>query len=177
MFLLRWECVDWRTRTIFIPFGKTKNARRRLPMTERVAQALLARMPMKPEGWVFPSARSKSGHLTTVAKAWHNAREKAGLPKSVVMYCARHTFGTVAATSGNLFAVKTAMGHASLQTTEKYQHPGLEQIRATMEQKNAETALRHNLRHSVPDRPLDMPAKLLKQKVGPLGFEPRTKGL
>lgn len=112
VFLLRWEYIDWRTRTIFIPFGKTRNARRRLPMTQRVADALLARMPNKPEGWVFPSKQSKTGHITTVAKAWRNARDKAGVPKSVVMYCARHTFGTVAATSGNMFAVKTAMGHA-----------------------------------------------------------------
>jgi integrase len=108
---------------------------------------------------VFPSKKSKTGHLTTVAKAWRGARDNAGVPKSVVMYSARHTFGTIAMDkTGNPFAVKTAMGHASLQTTDKYQHPGLEQIRAAMEEKNTATlsaaAKRasaqdcHNLPHS-----------------------------
>jgi integrase len=58
VFLLRWEYIDWQCRTIFIPFGKTDNARRRVAMTQRMADALLARIPKKPEGWVFPSKRS-----------------------------------------------------------------------------------------------------------------------
>jgi len=42
------------------------------------------------EGWLFPSD-SKCGHLTTVSKMFAIARERAGLPKTVVLYSARHT--------------------------------------------------------------------------------------
>ena len=118
-------------------------------MTQRMADALLARMPKKPEGWVFPSKRSKSGHITTVAKAFAEAREAAGLPKSLVLYCARHTFGTDAlGRTGDLSAVMKAMGHSSPQVTMQYLHPGLNAIRKAMENRHAETLERHNLRHS-----------------------------
>jgi integrase len=135
-------------------------------------------LPQKAEGWVFPSKRSKSGHITTVARAWSEAREAAGLPKSVVLYCARHTFGTVAATSGNMFAVKTAMGHASLQTTDKYQHPGLEQIRAVMEEKNAATTgLRHKTRHNAVNGSPEIPSKLLEGNGGPARIRTLDQGI
>lgn len=39
------------------------------------------------------SRRLASGHLTTVAKQFRDARRKAALPESLVLYCARHTFG------------------------------------------------------------------------------------
>jgi integrase len=93
VFRMRWEHVDFRQHMIFNPFGKTNNFRRYVPMSEHMLEALWVRAAGKTEGWVFP-ANSKLGHLMTVAKAFSEARRKAGLAKSVVLYCARHTFGT-----------------------------------------------------------------------------------
>jgi integrase len=84
-----------------------------------------------------------------VAKAFAQARKDAGLPKSIVLYCGRHTFGTAALSrTGDLSAVMKAMGHSSVQVTMGYLHPGLNAIRDAMDKKNAETLERHNLRHS-----------------------------
>lgn len=39
--------------------------------------------------WVFPSPRSKTGHLNSIKTAFKRARKLAGLPSSMVLYTAR----------------------------------------------------------------------------------------
>jgi site-specific recombinase XerC len=86
---------------------------------------------------VFPLKTSASGHLTTVAKQFREARRLAGLPESLKLYCARHSFGTHAVeATRNVFAVADAMGHEDLKTTRIYQHPGLGAIRDAIDQRN-----------------------------------------
>jgi integrase len=87
----------------------------------RVRQALLARHEVRKEGWVFPSKRAKCGHLTTVNKQFEKARDSVGLPKDLVLYCARHGFGTeMYRAIKNLFAVMNVMGHTAVSTNMKY---------------------------------------------------------
>lgn len=109
-------------------------------MSERVQDALLLRAKGSSE-WVFPSLRSKTGHLTTVANRWRKARQTTGLDPAVKLYCCRHTFATdVLERTGNLAALMKVLGHADAQTAMKYQHPGLEQIRKAVEERNREHA-------------------------------------
>src|SRR6266478_386605 len=141
---MRWENIDLLQRTILNPYGKTEKARRVVPMVERVLSVLELRRAGRSEGWVFPSPKrnSRSGHfsLSTVEHQFKDARTKAGLPKELVLYCARHTYATDAlARTGNLAAVMDTMGHASVQTTMIYQHQGLEQIRSAINLRNKES--------------------------------------
>jgi integrase len=140
VFRLRWEHVNWQKRTVFVPYGKTKNSRRYVPMSERVVEVLVSRAKGSSE-WVFPSRRSKTGHLTTVANQFRQARQDVGLDPAVKLYCCRHTFATdVLERTGNLAALMKVLGHADAQTAMKYQHPGLEQIRKAVEERNREHA-------------------------------------
>jgi integrase len=88
-------------------------------------------------GWLFP-AKSKSGHLTTVAKAFARARKKAGLPSTVVLYSARHTFGTtVLEETKNPAVTMKAMGHGSARMMMRYQHPEyVEAVRRVINRRN-----------------------------------------
>ena len=80
-----------------------------------------------------------------IAKKFREAREAAGLPRSVVLYAARHTYGTfVYDATKNLKVVMDSMGHSDVRTTMRYQHPELEQVRIAIDQRNAQ---RHNSRH------------------------------
>jgi integrase len=69
---MRWEQITWfngRYGTIRIPSGKTKAAKRTLPMTPRLRTALESRWILagKPDdGWVWP-APTQSGDATTIA--------------------------------------------------------------------------------------------------------------
>ena len=62
---------------------------------------------------------------------------KLGIPDSLKLYCARHTFGTVAmAETKNPGLVKEVMGHESLDTTMGYLHPETSQIKAVIDRVN-----------------------------------------
>jgi hypothetical protein len=56
--------------------------------TERVKAALLMRKEGVNEGWVFPSKKAQSGHITDreVSKQWLEAKRLAGIPEAVVLY-------------------------------------------------------------------------------------------
>jgi integrase len=129
VFTMRWEHLDWSQSRYFVYDSKTPKGRRHVPISPRVLQALLARYSDQKQGWVFPSKRAKCGHLTTVARQFHDARKDAGLPDDLVLYCAHHGFGTeMYRATKNLFAVMKVMGHAAVATTMKYQHQDIDEI-------------------------------------------------
>jgi integrase len=145
VFRIRVENIDWTRRLIFNPSGKTKAARRYVPISERMLDLLMLRCSGKREGWLFPSPRAVGGHLTTVAKQFRDARSEAGLSERLVLYCARHTFGTAAyEATGNLAMVMNVMGHTDVRTSMRYQHPALDSVREAIDQRN----LRHKPRHN-----------------------------
>jgi integrase len=139
IFRMRWENIHWDEGLIFNPRGKSRKSRRYVPLTERVKAALLARKEIAGEGWVFPSKKAQSGHITDrgVSKQWLEAKSLAGIPESVVLYCARHRFSTDAMEgTGNVMAVMDALGHQSVNTTRIYSHSNVRQIREAIERRN-----------------------------------------
>jgi integrase len=138
LYRLRLEDLDWNNRIIFVPDSKTADGRRMIPMSDRVCEVLRIRAGGRREGWLFPSNRSKCGHLTEVAKQFCTARAKAGLPDDLVLYCSRHDYGTrVLNNTGNLAAVMKTMGHKDVRAAMQYQHPELEMVRAALNQGRA----------------------------------------
>jgi site-specific recombinase XerD len=103
LFHMRIENLDWQSRLIFVPDSKTPEARRVVPMSTRVFEILRTRCDARREGWIFPSNRSASGHLRSICNLFRKVRNNAGLPKELVLYCARHDYGTrVLMRTGNL---------------------------------------------------------------------------
>jgi len=134
LFWMRVENLDWQNRVIFVPDSKTAEGRRLVPMSGRVFEILRTRCDSRQEGWVFPSKRSVSGHLRSICNLFRKARNKAGVPKELVLYCARHDYGTrVLMRTGNLAAVMRTMGHRDVKTAMNYQHPELEIVRAALD--------------------------------------------
>src|ERR1051326_3413878 len=139
LFRMRIDDLDWNNRMIFVPDSKTPTGRRHIPMSKRVLDALRVRCGERQEGWVFP-AKSSEGHLTTVDRQFRKARKAAGLPKNLVLYSARHDFGTrVLHKTGTLAAVMRLMGHSDPRVAMQYQHPELEVIRQGL---NSQTSAR-----------------------------------
>ena len=142
LYRMRIENIDWRTRSIFVPDSKTQEGRRTVPMSDRVFEILRIRCRDKKgaerkDGWVFPARRknAKLPYLGSIAQHFAEAREIAGLPKNLVLYCGRHDFGTViTARTGNLKAVMTVMGHRDFKTAMRYQHPEVDIVRAALNQ-------------------------------------------
>ena len=138
LYRIRIENLDWSKRIIFVPDSKTPEGRRMIPMSDRVYELLRSRADGKTQGWLFPSTRSESGHLTDLGKQFRLARRKAQLSEELVMYCARHDFGTrVLTNTGNLAAVMKTMGHRDVRAAMQYQHPDLDIVRSALNRTNA----------------------------------------
>jgi integrase len=145
---MRWENIDWHSAFYFNPKGKTRKARRHVPLSERVI-ALLRNIqqeqtkpqPKQPstqrEGWVFPSKKSPSGYigLSGLEHRFRKLARALGIPDALKLYCARHTFGTVAETK-DPGLVREVMGHESLTTTLGYLHPETAAIKAVIDRRN-----------------------------------------
>ena len=137
LYRIRIENLDWNDRIIFVTDSKTVEGRRMIPMSDRAYEVLRVRAAGKAEGWLFPSARSRCGHLTDVGKQFRIARRKAQLSEDLVLYCARHDYGTrVLSNTGNLAAVMRTMGHRDVRAAMQYQHPDLEIVRAALNRTN-----------------------------------------
>ncbi|GLQ08068.1 tyrosine-type recombinase/integrase [Sneathiella chinensis] len=76
---MRWEQIDWHNRTWRIP--ETKNGDPVIVPLSIPAEQLLESRLKASQGspWVFPSDKSKAGHLNDPKKAWTRIRQRATL--------------------------------------------------------------------------------------------------
>jgi integrase len=149
-FGLRWENIHLNGTggLIQVTEGKTKAARRMLPMVPAVYTALKAKWEAtgKPEeGWLFPSS-SREGHFNKdTAKDQHkralalaNAKARKDGAKEVRTfqpYVLRHTALTQLAEAGcDVFTLARIAGHSSITITQRYVHPQADSIERAFQQ-------------------------------------------
>ena len=135
---LRWEHV--RDNALHIPFGKTANARRSVPLPNRAAILLNMRKLVAASEWLFP-APTQSGHMeqSTLAKRHGKACDLAGIER-LPFYTFRHTCLTRWASHMDPYALAYFAGHSDFGTTRRYVHPNLDTGRAAMERARAAQA-------------------------------------
>jgi integrase len=120
-FRLRWEHV--RDRAVNIPFGKSKNARRTIPLTPRSAAILEMRHAVAKGEWVFP-APTRSGHIEKSSlKKQHSKACKLAKVVRFPIYTFRHTCLTRWAAYMDPYTLGYLAGHADFSTTRRYVHP------------------------------------------------------
>ncbi|WP_238325954.1 tyrosine-type recombinase/integrase [Bryobacter aggregatus] len=86
---LRWS--EYRDGSLYVAHGKTANARRVIPVTERVKAVLDMRTRSETSEWVF-AAPTKSGHVEqSTVKKQHAKACKAAKVVPFVLYTFRHT--------------------------------------------------------------------------------------
>jgi integrase len=134
VFALQWQHILLNDSggLIQIADGKSKAARRVLPMTPRVHALLVARYEAggRPgEGWIFPGA-SREGHFNDNAAKDHHTR---ALTDSAVKrfppYVLRHTALTkLAAKGADAHTLARIAGHSSITVTMRYVHPQADAI-------------------------------------------------
>jgi integrase len=132
---LRWEHV--RDGALNVPFGKTANARRRIPLPQLAASILEMRRAAWEGDWVFP-APTKSGHIeqSTLRKRHAQACKLAELD-AIPLYTFRHTCLTSWAAVMDPYTLAYLAGHSDFATTRRYVHPQTDTVLAAMEKAQA----------------------------------------
>ena len=123
-FSLRWEQIDWRSRTITLP--RTKSGQPQYRLLSREAIELLTDLRSRAKGspWVLPS-RQKTTHL--LAKNFYHRRFLPAIEKAKLTHLTwhhlRHTFASRLAMSGQSDqTIAALLGHASTALVKRYAH-------------------------------------------------------
>jgi len=148
-----------------VHFGKTENARRRIPMTPRVRALIEMRLSkVVGSGWVFP-AQTKSGHIESsslkkqhmkvIAEGTRILREESGSEDRKLepfeLYTLRHTCLTRWAPHMDPWTLAYLAGHRDMNITKRYVHPQEQTIRQAMERARSAPS-GHTSRHTLDPR-------------------------
>lgn len=125
--------VDLRENLLKLEGKDTKGKRRRyVPMNQEARQAVLNRLRYRAEHcpdspWLF--CHKDGARIQSVQTSFERAREVAGI-KGFRIHDMRHTCASWLVMEGvSLYFVKELLGHASIETTERYAHLAPENLR------------------------------------------------
>jgi integrase len=122
VYRIRRENVQIEHGFLVIPYGKTKAARRRVPLTA-AARSVLGQRMASDKAYLFPCETDSSRPVPKVNNA-HDRAVKDSKVAQFRLYDLRHTWATRAAMSGiDLVTLAAMLGHSRIQMVLRYAHP------------------------------------------------------
>ncbi|MEQ1761828.1 MAG: site-specific integrase [Pyrinomonadaceae bacterium] len=116
--------------------GKTKAARRSIPLSKRAWEVLSVRLRDAKGKYVFPGGRGGSdpnspalkfsnAHYGALKRSKIDGLNRSGTEGSCTLYSFRHTFATrfLERRPGDLLTLAALLGHSSLRMVMRYAHP------------------------------------------------------
>ena len=102
-------------------------------------------MAVDPDGWIFPSNRSKSGHITSMKSAFARCVKIAGMePNTVIPHAMRHTaISRLAATGADIKTLQEFSGHLSMSMVLRYAHSQDRTVDAALDRMEGRTIIEH----------------------------------
>lgn len=133
----------------FNPFGKTKAARRKVPLNT-VALDVVTRRLNEAEGlYLFPSPDDPNKPVLKLNNAHYGALKRSKLPH-FRLYDLRHTWATRSAEAGvDLVTLSAMLGHSKINMVTRYAHPS-EQHQAV----SAKRVEEHNAARAIAEQEL-----------------------
>lgn len=117
---LRWEDINYQTRTAYLSLTKNGESRR-VPLSTRAMETLQS-LPRSIDGRVLPI------NFAALETNFKRARDRAGL-KDLRIHDLRHTAATrLSEKLPNLLELSAVTGHKSLAMLKRYYHPNAEQL-------------------------------------------------
>ncbi len=123
---LRKKDINLDQSFLMIQEGKTKAARRRIPLTERAENVLTSRWKSAIGDYLFSGGRggkSKTSSIVKLNNAHYGTKARAGV-RNFRMYDLRHTFASRMAMAGvDLVTLAALLGHSRIEMVLRYAHP------------------------------------------------------
>ncbi len=142
---MRWGQVNFQMATWIIPAAETKASRagrvqedHNVPLTPEAMAILSQRRESSKGEWVFPSSRSRTGHIVEPKSAWTRILKRAEIPigmrgNGVTIHDLRRTLGSWQAAQGDsLSIIGAGLGHRNASTTAIYARLTLDPIRTSI---------------------------------------------
>jgi len=128
---LTWDTISLEPKEgaargwVHIVSGKSKYAKRYVPLTARAAAMLKLQKAGSRSKWVWTAVSGRRKLSRSWASEQFRAiRDEFGLPWDAVLHSARHTFCTRLGESGaDAFTIQKLAGHASIVISQRYVHP------------------------------------------------------
>jgi integrase len=123
---LRCEDINLAQGYLSVPFGKTKAARRKIPLSARACGVLEKRLAKMKGDYLFAGGRGAQDGSKPIVKLnnAHNGAVTRAELKPFRLYDLRHTFATRAAEAGvDLVTLAAMLGHSRIQMVLRYAHP------------------------------------------------------
>jgi integrase len=135
--------------------GKSRNAKRGLPLTAKVRAMLAARLAASKAPWVFPGDNGKPFLGTSLDHQHKRVRDLLRLPADFVIHSLRHTALTRLGESGaDAFTIMRIAGHSSVTVSQRYMHPTSETVERAFERLEL---LNAGATESLPEGPKQLP--------------------
>jgi integrase len=120
---IRGENVHLEQGYLFNPYGKTKAAKRKIPLSDKAAQVLEKRLEKAKGVYLFRGRGVGDAPVIHVNRAHTSAVKRSGV-RPFRLYDLRHTWATRAAMAGvDLVTLAAMLGHSKLAMVIRYCHP------------------------------------------------------
>jgi integrase len=144
---LRWEHIGLKPKQgaklgwVYVAKGKSKYAKRYVPLTERSLQILVEMKKASASTFVFPAEDGEQASRHWPSEQFHTLREAMKLHKDCVIHACRHTFCTRLGEAGaDAFVIQRLAGHSSILISQRYVHPTPERLEQAVSRLNPEPA-------------------------------------
>jgi integrase len=140
----RFDGFDAKTRRLRV---KAKGGKwRKQPLTRGIVDLLEREREMATDqdGWIFPSARTKSGHQISLGKPFARCIKRAGLnPNVIVPHVMRHTAITRLSENADIKTIQEFSGHETVAMVLRYAHPQDDAINRALDRMEGGTIVEH----------------------------------
>ena len=143
--------------------GKSRFARRNVPLTETARAMLENRKRGSASRWVFAKDSNRPMLVSSLDHQHKKLRKALGAPKDFVLHSLRHTYGTRLGEAGaDAFTIMRLMGHSSVTVSQRYVHPTPEALERAVEKlEGLNQRAAYELREGAAGQPKHLPAGVL----------------
>ncbi len=142
---LTWEHVGLKPKQgaslgwVYVAKGKSKYAKRHVPLTERSLQILSDMKKSSTSTFLFPAENGEQLSRHWPSEQFRTLRKAMKLPKDCVVHACRHTFCTRLGEAGaDAFVSQRLAGHSRIVISQRYVHPTPERLEQAVSRLNPE---------------------------------------